>query len=203
MSQLPLLPSPYVPMGSHSPTDSPLPHVSYMQSQTAGLTGAELGLEGAARDLRRALEGVVLCWSGRRLTWAMMSLSSGWSRGPGYSSPKHRRIWYSGSGEPSCRWARSSTGKETVGAGPRRGILPDAHLCSYPMPTSHKPISPLCAYALSHFHIRMLVSRPTSVSTSSAHAPCLVVHAPCHAFMPTATRLRPSRAQCPNAHSML
>lgn len=56
MSQLPLLPSPYVPMGSHSPTDSSLPHVFYMQSQTAGLTGAELGLEGAARDLRRALE---------------------------------------------------------------------------------------------------------------------------------------------------
>lgn len=55
MSQLSLLPAPYVPVGSHSPTDSPLPHAFYMQSQTAGLTGAELELEGAVRDLRRGL----------------------------------------------------------------------------------------------------------------------------------------------------
>lgn len=41
------------------------------------------------------------------------------------------------------------------------------------MPTSRKPTPPLCTYALSHFHIRMLVSCPTSVSTSSVHAPAL------------------------------
>lgn len=41
------------------------------------------------------------------------------------------------------------------------------------MPMSRKPTSPLFTYAVSHFHIRMLVSCPTSVSTSSAHAPRL------------------------------
>lgn len=73
-----------------------------------------------------------------------MSRSSGWSGGPGYSLPKHRRIWYSGSWRPSCRWARSSTGTKTG----RLGIPPSAHRVLYPAATSYKASSPLRAYAV-------------------------------------------------------
>lgn len=124
----------------------------------------------------------------------MMSRSSGWSGGPGYSSPKHRWIWYSGSWPPSCRWARNSTGSKTGGL----GIPPGAYI---PCPCPGRP-HPHCApVPCAHFHIPIPVSCPISVPTSSAHALCLVLL--CYQPVPIAIHLYLWCAQCLSAQPRL
>lgn len=110
----------------------------------------------------------------------MVSLSSGWSGGPGYSSPEHKLTWYSGLGWQAYGWACSSVGAETVSAGPRTLRLTWRPLWTH-IPYRH----PLCACALSplpcpnpHLLQDCLFHAPVSMSLPPTPVRSL------HAFVP-------------------
>lgn len=134
----------------------------------------------------------------------MMSLSSGWSGGPGYSSAEHKLTWYSGLGWPAFGWACSSAGAETVSTGPRT-----LHLTWCPLWTHIPYLHPLCACAL--FHVPIPTYSRTVYSTLQCLCPCLLPlydHsmtlcpslAHCHSPMPVLCPpcLMPALNMCPS-----